>query len=76
MTARAVKFLTVPPGTKAKPCRGPTCTAVLYWIETERGRRMPVDCAVDGGRAPTATEAGQGVSHFATCRDADRFRNL
>lgn len=72
---RAPQFFTVPPGTKASQCR--SCRATIYWIELPSGKRMPVDCDVDGGQKPDAsslTPDGTGVSHFATCPDAARFR--
>ena len=59
-------------GTGAERCR--SCQAVVYWITTAAGRPMPVDCAVAGGRAPTATEPGEGVSHFATCPQAKQWK--
>lgn len=68
-----VKFLTVPKGTPAKQCRGVTCHATLYWITSETGARVPVDCFVEGGHEPTEHEDGQGVSHFTTCPDANQF---
>ena len=49
---------TIPPGTKLCRCLG--CNKHIYWIKTERGASMPVD--VDG------------MPHWATCPEADRFR--
>ena len=62
-------------------CTGPSCNAEIIWADTEGGKRIPLDA-----RAPVyvATSDGDGkvyakrlqggmVSHFATCRDADRF---
>ena len=62
----------VPEGTAATGCR--SCRAVAYWVTTAAGAQMLVDCAVPGGRAPTATEAGEGVSHFATCPQAKQWK--
>jgi hypothetical protein len=67
-------FFVVPAGTRASECRSRNCRAEVYWIVTDNNRRMPVDCDVPGGSEPTAREPGQGVSHFATCADADNFR--
>lgn len=83
------RFITVPAGTKPTTCRGPNCHATMYWAR-DGGRAIPVDCDVEGGKRPSEsaergqldafsqTEApvydGKGVSHFATCPDADRFR--
>lgn len=89
-TAAEPKFFTVPAGTPSRLCKGPTCGQRVYWIQTPKGRRMPVDCDVDGGVRPTAlhdprqldafgTEVvvrhdGRGRSHFETCKDAAKFR--
>lgn len=62
----------VPAGTREAECR--SCSAEVYWIVTKNDRRMPVDCSVPGGWAPTDKEGGHGVSHFSTCPDRDRWR--
>lgn len=68
----------VPGGTPAAECR--SCSAEIYWITTPAGKRMPVDCDVDGGYSPDATRGpaldpnGHGVSHFATCPQAGKWR--
>jgi hypothetical protein len=62
----------VPAGTPAASCR--SCDEEVYWITTANDRKMPVDCTVEGGHAPTDRDPGQGVSHFATCPDRDRWR--
>lgn len=70
----------VPAGTKPSECR--SCRATIYWIETPNGKRMPVDCDVDGGSEPwkgvpgDGERDGHGVSHFATCEQADEWRKL
>lgn len=67
-------------------CR--SCGAHIEWAETERGKRMPVEKAENGGNVilqeqldggtPTAVVVGAGkgthVSHFATCPDAPHWR--
>lgn len=70
-------FFEVPAGTRPAQCR--SCLATIYWIETASGRRMPVDCEVDGGHTPSEPRSrvsvdGTGVSHFATCPNADEHR--
>lgn len=70
---------TVPAGSPSSRCNGPDCDARVFWVVTnpkppKKARRMLVDCSVPGGREPTATEPGEGVSHFATCPNADQFR--
>lgn len=73
MTA-AVKgsWFEVPPNARPGQCR--SCKAVIYWIETAAGRKMPVDCEVDGAFEPRVDEAGRGVSHFSVCPDANQWR--
>lgn len=57
MAKEPVTF-TVPPGAQAQSCRG--CQAVIFWILTSLGNKMPVNA--------------DGTSHFATCPDANKFR--
>lgn len=72
--ARPPKWYPVPKGTRPKECDSRVCRATIYWVTTENGKRMPVDCDVPGGHEPTEREDGQGVSHWGTCADAERFR--
>lgn len=70
-------FFTVPAGTRVAECRG--CGERIFWIETPGGKRMPVDCDVEGGHEPSEPQSttqhdGSGVSHFATCPDHAKFR--
>ena len=75
---KAPQWFTVPAGTPASECRG--CKATVYWIVTENDRRMPVNCDVPGGVRPVrfggdaAKDKGRGLSHFADCPNANRFR--
>jgi hypothetical protein len=48
----------IPPGTPPRECR--SCRAEIFWILTAAGKRMPVN--------------PDGVSHFATCPNADQHR--
>jgi len=87
-TPRTPTFFKVPAGTPARQCASPSCAATIYWIVTTRGRRMPIDCDVEGGVRPSrkhdprqldafnapANCDGRGRSHFETCKDAARFR--
>ena len=63
----------IPRDTSPAPCKG--CGAMVYWIRTRKGKLMPVDTRVDGGLEPMRDRDGRGLSHFATCPKADRFRN-
>lgn len=83
--ATKVQWITIPAGSSPSVCRGPTCGATIYWARSGFGP-IPVDCDVDGGQRPSETaqmdvfgdpvdvHGGRGVSHFATCPDADLFR--
>jgi hypothetical protein len=64
-------YFAVPPGTPPGQCR--SCHAPVYWIVTGHGKRMPVDCEVDGAQRP-GRDPGRGVSHFATCPHAAQHR--
>jgi hypothetical protein len=84
-----VRWFVVPAGTRSSQCSGDTCRAIIYWIENPAtGRKIPIDCDVAGGEAPSEkldprqTDAfggsafehdGRGVSHFTTCADVDQF---
>lgn len=83
----ADRFYDVPPGTVVSTCagkrKGGACEKPVYWIEypgkdRKTGKpktvRNPIDCSVPGGQVPTATLAGRGVSHYATCPDTGSFR--
>ncbi len=78
----------VPAGTRPSQCRGSNCNATIYWITRPNGKKMPVDCEVEGGWKPSESpdpdqgdllgepnvpRDGRGVSHFQTCVDAGRF---
>ncbi len=69
---RAVQWFVVPEGTPIATCK--SCPFTIYYILTAAGKQMPVDCGTDGGRIPTATTQGRGVSHFATCAGAAQHR--
>lgn len=64
----------VPAGTQPGQCKAPACKAVIYWIVTGSGARMPVDCEEVGGFEPEPSAAGRGVAHWGTCADPEFFR--
>lgn len=86
-----VRWYDVPVKTKPAECRGKDCGDPIYWIDNpdRPGRKLPVDCDVDGGQEPYAGEdrrqlgmfgheprdaqVGRGVNHFATCPNAEEF---
>lgn len=67
-------FQLIPAGTRQEACRG--CQAPIYWAKNSKGKMHPFDCDVPGGTRPGngLTDHGRGVTHFATCPNADRFR--
>lgn len=78
---KAPQFFDVPAGTPSAECRG--CKQTVYWIVTEAGRRMPVNCDVLGGLRPVRfvggggavmKDNGRGISHFVDCPQAGTFR--
>lgn len=71
----------VPPNTPPAECR--SCRKRIFWIRTAGNKLMPVDCSVRGAREPVPSQTGiaghqgiegLGVSHFATCKDANQWR--
>lgn len=78
---RPPQFFDVPAGTRAAQCS--SCRATVYWIVTLAGKRMPVDCDIEGGYVPDGdwngggqalSPQGRGVSHFVTCPNRDQHR--
>lgn len=66
-------YFLVPAGAQPKPCG--SCQRPIYWARTHKGNPMPVDVVADGVcEAPTATADGCGISHFATCPNANAHR--
>lgn len=67
---REVRF-ELPPGTikRQANCRG--CNAPVFWIDTNRDKKMPLDI-----RSAQRELDGRVtyLSHFATCPHADTFR--
>ncbi len=41
-------------------CRSPRCGAVIYWVITAKGKKMPVEA--------------DGTPHWGRCPDAARFK--
>lgn len=66
-------WFTVPAMTRPFRCR--SCNADGYWITTNAGERMLVDCDVRGGTRPNNADDGKGVAHWATCPTADQHRS-
>ena len=54
------------PNEKDKTCK--RCPAVIRFVHTKSGKRMPVDVVKD--------QDGVYVSHFATCPAAASFRSI
>lgn len=68
----APTFFDIPAGTREAACR--SCDEPIYWIETVRGKRMPVDLTANGASAPDRGQAGSGTSHFIGCPGANAHR--
>ncbi len=77
--AKVKHSVRIPKGTSPVPCRGGTCgNREIYMVRgaTRADADKPVSIAWYGahtGIAPTSTEDGAGISHFADCPDADHF---
>ena len=70
---RAPYFIAIPAGTPPSKCRG--CEMVIYFCTHPRTSRVhPVSVAHEDAVLPTVTTAGRGISHFADCPEAERFR--
>lgn len=80
-------FYDVPSNTKPAKCK--SCDATIYFVPGKKaGSLVPVRCDVEGGRPPfhvipgqmdllgepATPQVGRGLSHFADCPDAARFR--
>lgn len=69
----------IPAGSKGVPCDGHKtpggmCTSTIYFAPHPRGGQHPFDCdPAYGGQVPTENDDGVGVSHFGTCKDAQKF---
>jgi hypothetical protein len=50
-----------------------SCAAKIIWFKTEAGRNMPVD-ADTVEPEDDEYDPPRHVSHFATCKDADKHR--
>lgn len=69
----AKKLIPIPKATKPGKCK--SCPAVVYWApHPSTGNIHPVSIADPDAKAPTDSEAGQGISHFADCPGAARHR--
>lgn len=64
----------IPAGTRLSTCSANTCQKPIYWILTGNQKRMPIDTNVPDGKAPTGSDPGQGVPHWATCPEAQSFK--
>lgn len=55
------------------PQRCSGCGALVRWVRTGSGKRMPVD-AETAKPDDEVFDATRHMSHFATCKDASKFR--
>lgn len=55
------------------PCS--SCGMPVVWFRTKNGKRMPVDAATTKPNdREDQLDLMRHVSHFASCRDADKWR--
>ena len=57
----------------ARPFRCRTCRTECFWIRTEKGEALLVDCGAPGGITPSFPRPGRGVAHFGTCPHAKQW---
>lgn len=59
----------IPPDAQVTDCRGPTCSAKIYWIRVPYKRKR-----TDGKTHYPLCVEGDGISHWQGCPDAEWFR--
>ncbi len=57
---RKKKIYEIPEGKKESFCKAIECDALIYWINTDSGAKMPVN--------------PDGTSHWGTCKRAEQFK--
>jgi hypothetical protein len=60
----------VPPGANRSRCRD--CNEVIVWVRTAAGKSQPV--AAHTIQVAPDDHQEYGLSHFADCKGADKFR--
>lgn len=53
-------------------CR--SCGEEIVWLKTDNGKNIPVDAETVVDKEATIFDSDQMISHFATCKDADKWR--
>ena len=53
-------------------CR--SCGEEIVWLDTDSGKKIPVDADTVFDKEATVFDPEQMISHFATCPDADKWR--
>ena len=51
-----------------------SCGEEIYWLKTDSGKNIPVDVDSVADKEVTVFDPHQMISHFATCKDADLWR--
>jgi hypothetical protein len=72
----------IPAGTRARQCKGPRCIDMIYDVMKREPKHERDTTPVSlkqykenpPGVAPTETDDGAGINHFADCVDAPRFK--
>lgn len=57
---------------KITQCR--SCGADIVWLKTQRGKNIPVDAEDVVDEEVEVFDPDTMTTHFATCKDADKWR--
>ena len=52
-----------------------SCNREIVCLKTKNGKNMPVNADTIQGKETIYDHKVGHISHFVTCRDADKFRN-
>ena len=61
-------------GTEMKITKCRSCGADIVWLVTQRNKMIPVDADSIADKEAEVFDPEQMTTHFATCRDADKWR--
>ena len=51
-----------------------SCNTEIVWLKTKNGKNMPVNADTIQGKETIYDHKIGHISHFSTCKDADKFR--
>ena len=52
-----------------------SCNTEIVWLKTKNGKNMPVNADTIQGKETIYDHVKGHISHFSTCKDADKFRS-